>query len=103
MLLAILDDYGVKRHVDTDIVLGEVTDIDYELSGLQDPLTAKAHVKHDLLLNFNKVGAKAKITTDSQMTCDLGNFYLIEDLKVELDDEIFFEKTWKSTVPRIFV
>ena len=82
--------------------MSEVTESDYQLSGLQEPLSAKALVNHSLGLKFKDI-IDANIYTNCEMTCDLDNFNLCETLKVELNEEVFFEKTWKSTVPRIFV
>ena len=43
-----------------------------------------------------------EIQTKNTMTCDMDNFYLLESLKVLLNDEVFFEKCWEETVPRLF-
>ena len=36
------------------------------------------------------------------MTSDMDNFYLEESMKVFLNGDVFFENTWKDSVPRIF-
>lgn len=105
-MIQITDKDGYRIHKDSDIGLGEVTQSCYELTGLQDPTSAKVTITHDLNLDYDVTSGqpfKSRIMTESQMTCDLDNFYLKEHLKVIIDDtETFFEKTWNETVPRIF-
>ena len=65
----------------------------------------KVGITHDLSLTYGATSDQpifTKVLTNSQMTCDLDNYYLMEHLKVLLGDEVFFEKTWESSVPRIF-
>ena len=65
----------------------------------------KVDINHDLTLTYGATSDEpiaTKVLTNSQMTCDLDNYYLKEHLKVMLDNEVFFEKTWESSVPRIF-
>ena len=103
--IKIVDEDGKRRHKETDIELHEVTESDYDLTGLQDPLTAKVSIKHDLSLTYGATSDQpiaTKVLTNCKMTCDLDNYYLVEHLKVLLHDEVFFEKTWESSVPRIF-
>ena len=51
--LQIIDDYGLKKHLKSDIVLGEISKAIYSLKDSGDPLTAKAHIEHALTLNFD--------------------------------------------------
>ena len=51
--LQIIEDDGLKRHLKSDIVLGEISKAIYSLKDSGDPLTAKAHIEHALTLNFD--------------------------------------------------
>ena len=95
---------GLRRIIDSDIEQDETTISEYKINGLQDPLSANINITHDLHLKFRSSTnpIKCKIRTNSSMTCDLDNFHLDEHLKVEMNDEAFYENTYKSTVPRIF-
>ena len=43
------------------------------------------------------------IDTDSQMTSDRNNFYLVNKISVKLDGEVFFQKRFDEAVERNFV
>ena len=78
-------------------------------------MTAKALCKHHLKMKFgntkslillseeNEGNVDTEIFTESEMSADLDNFHLKESLRVELNNETFFEKSWESSIPRIFV
>ena len=105
--LKICEKNGLRLHKDSDVEFGEETETLYELHGLQDPCSAKVEIKHDLHLNFEASkledhAIKSRILTRSQMRCDMDNFYLDETLQVFLDGQVFFDKTWSQSVPRIF-
>ena len=93
---------GLKRHVDSNITFGETSNSSYQLSK-EDPLTAKALCKHHLKMKFGNENVETEIFTESEMSADLDNFHLKESLTVQLNDETFFEKSWESSIPRIFV
>merc|ERR550519_1755857 len=100
--IKIVDEDGRRRHKDTDIELHEITESDYDLTGLQDPLTAKAAIKHDLSLTYGATSDQpiaTKVLTNCEMTCDLDNYYLMKHRKVLLDGQVFLEKTCESSVP----
>ena len=91
--------------------MGEKTTATYSLKGWEDPLSAKAEIEHILTLDFgpnSSNGAettppiKADIKTQSVMTSDMDNFHLEENIKVCLNGELFYENSWKQSVPRIF-
>ena len=88
--------------------MGEKTTATYSLKGWEDPLSAKAEIEHILTLDFgpnSSNGAettKSEIKTQSVMTSDMDNFHLEENLKVCLNGELFYENSWKQSVPRIF-
>ena len=103
--IKIIDNDARRRHKDTDIEQHEITESNYELTGLQDPMSAKAVIKHDLSLTYGATSNQpiaTKVLTNSQMTCDLDNFYLTEHIKVLLNNEVVYENTWESNIPRIF-
>ena len=98
---------GLRTHPDSNVTFGETTKVSYELSN-DNPLDAKALCNHHLTMQYGKTTnqsdeIRTEIFTESEMKCDLDNFHLKEHLKVVLNDDIFFEKTWNSSIPRIFV
>ncbi len=63
-----------------------------------DPLSAQALCDWEL-----KVGRKdwqTTIKTQSKMTCDADNFYLLNSLWAYENEEEIFKKTWTKTIPR---
>ena len=54
-------------------------------------------------MKFGNENVETEIFTESEMSADLDNFHLKESLTVQLNDETFFEKSWESNIPRIFV
>ena len=106
--LQIIEDDGLKRHVQSDVIMGEKTTATYSLKDREDPLSAKAEIEHYLTLNFGSNSSngaettKSEIKTQSVMTSDMDNFHLEENLKVCLNGELFYENSWKQSVPRIF-
>ena len=90
--------------------MGEKTTATYSLNDMEDPLSAKAEIEHFLSLQFGTnssndettVPIKSEIKTQSVMTSDMDNFHLEESLKVCLNGELFYENSWKQSVPRIF-
>ena len=88
--------------MDSNITFGETSNSSYQLSK-EDPLTAKALCKHHLKMKFGNENVETEIFTESEMSGDLDNFHLKESLTVQLNDETFFEKSWESSIPRIFV
>ena len=54
-------------------------------------------------MKFGNENVETEIFTESEMSADLDNFHLKESLTVQLNDETFFEKSWESSIPRIFV
>ena len=54
-------------------------------------------------MKFGNENVETEIFTESEMSGDLDNFHLKESLTVQLNDETFFEKSWESSIPRIFV
>ena len=41
--------------------------------------------------------------TDSRMTCDAGQFHVVSELRAWEGDELVFEHTWRSDIPRDLV
>ena len=88
--------------------MGEKTTATYSLKDREDPLSAKAEIEHYLTLNFGSNSSngaettKSEIKTQSVMTSDMDNFHLEENLKVCLNGKLFYENSWKQSVPRIF-
>ena len=54
-------------------------------------------------MKFGKSDVETEIFTESEMSADLDNFHLKESLRVTLNNDEFFGKTWESDIPRIFV
>ena len=110
--MQIIEDDGLKRHVQSDVIMGEKTTAIYSLKDREDPLSAMAEIEHSLTLNFgtnssnggetSALPIKSEIKTHSVMTSDIDNFHLEENLKVSLNGELFYENSWKQSVPRIF-
>ena len=109
--MQIIEDDGLKRHVQSDVIMGEKTTATYSLKDREDPLSAKAEIEHYLTLNFGSnspngaettATIKSEIKTQSVMTSDMDNFHLEENLKVCLNGKLFYENSWKQSVPRIF-
>jgi hypothetical protein len=85
--------------------MGETSKAVYSLKGLGEPLTAKAHIERHISLKFEASSdhsTDAEIYTSNTMTSDMDNFHLEENMKVFLNGDVFFENTWKDSVPRIF-
>ena len=85
-----------------DMVMGEKERVTYSIKG-QDPRSAKAHIFHEVNYHFD-VGSnspqKVEIHTNSEMRGDEVNFVLQNDLRVELNGKLFFERTWNEKIPR---
>ena len=101
-----IDDEGCQYNADIDTTFGQKTVCKYTLCGKDDPLSATAECKSDLELEFlvsdPTKRQKTKIKTEQKMTCDSENFYLTESLKIILNDEDFFQKSYNSIVKRNF-
>ena len=85
--------------------MGEKELATYSIKG-QDPGSAKVTIFHEVNYHFD-VGSsspqKVKIHTNSEMSGDEADFILKNDLRVELNGEPFFERSFDERVPRINV
>lgn len=79
----------------------------YSADGNDDPLTARAEVRHKLEMQYfasnEERRQKIDISTSNQMSADENNFYLEEELNVCLNGETFFTNKWNKSVPRNFL
>ena len=104
--LKTVDDEGSVYNEDIDTVFGQKTVCKYILGGEDKPLSAAAHCKSDLELEFlvssPEKRQQAKIKTEQKMTCDAANFFLSESIHVTLNGEDFFDKSFDSVVKRNF-
>jgi len=102
-----IDNSGRQLLEYEDVILDEDSNLVYSIEGNKDPLTAKAEVRHNIEMQYfasnDQRRQKIEISTFNQMTADEENFYLNEDLKVRLNGEPFFDKTYTKTIPRNFV
>jgi hypothetical protein len=83
--------------------MGEMTENEYQITGLDDPVSVSANCKRNLRLDFNDSNIQTQVKTDSKMTCDLDNFYLMDKMQVMLNGQEFFTKQRTNVVPRRFV
>src|SRR5699024_3674083 len=66
-----------------------------------DPLSAKVECDWELTVGRGK-DWNTKLVTNSVMTSDKDYFYLENTLLAYLNDEEFFERTWKEKIARDF-
>lgn len=103
-----VDDSGTKYLVNADITMGERCVAEYTIRSEEDPTKVDANCKHNIQMEFNagksnQKATKVDIFTDSNMTCDVDSFYMVDKLDILLDGQEFFTKQWKKTVPRQYV
>jgi hypothetical protein len=101
--IKIRDNLGLKHFIDSNVVMGEMTENEYQITGLDDPVSVSANCKRNLRLDFNDSNIQTQVKTDSKMTCDLDNFYLMDKMQVMLNGQEFFTKQRTNVVPRRFV
>lgn len=66
-----------------------------------DPLSAK--VQCDWTLTVGRDDWQTSLETSSVMTADEKNFYLVNQLIAYEGDEVVFDRTWNTAIPREFV
>ncbi len=112
-----------KRTVNVDQVTGERVMIEASDTGLSllkasghffdtisrdtytvdgnDPSRVSARCERSITVG--KGEWETRVETDSSMTCDRENFYLVNSLRAFEGEEQVFEKEWRKTVPRRLV
>ena len=60
--MQITEDDGIKRHVHSDIIMGETSKAVYSLKGLGEPLTAKAHIERHISLKFEALSDHSTVS-----------------------------------------
>ena len=98
-----LEDEGSTLYPTLDTVWDGVQETSYTVDASAGPTSAAAESKCSRTVVFNAAKAEpitAKMETLSKMEADEKDFKLTNELRVFLDGEEFFTKTWHDIVPR---
>ena len=100
------EDGGTHLIKPTNTICSEHSFDRYEINN-SDPLSAKAHVKSTLELNWPEGDGSgqpinAKLSTTSEMWADKENFYTKHNAEVQLNEALIFQRTWDDAFPRNF-
>ena len=86
------------------MTIGTIEKSRYNLGDSSDPLSQEALIDWEMDIGYALEGGeeKAKILTNSLMTCDEARYFITHTLKILLNDESkpFFEKSWDMSVAR---
>ena len=93
-------DYGAVKYAHNGITHDSVVKDDYVMNE-HDPLSARVTCWRSNTLSGE--GWATHIETQSEMTCDAANFYVVNTMHAFENGARVFEKEWRQTVPRQFV
>ena len=68
-----------------------------------DDRPAEAEMRADVVYRWREHDFTTEIRARCLQTSDVESFTLSVDLEVDLDDEPFFEREWRETIPRRLV
>ena len=92
-------DEGERKLLTNGMIHGSINRNTYTIKA-GDPLSA--HVQCEWELTVGREDWDTKLITNSEMTSDLDNFYLINTMTAMYNGEEIFTKTWNEEIPREF-
>lgn len=92
-------DEGERKLLANGMIHGSINRNTYTIKA-GDPLSA--HVQCEWELTVGREDWDTKLITNSEMTSDLDNFYLINTMTAMYNGEEIFTKTWSEEIPREF-
>jgi len=94
------NDFGAQKDLDVDLLSGSKSTERWSIRA-DDPLSAKGEITWEQ--TGGREGWLWRSESKTFMSCDRKDFHITAELKVFLNDEVFFSKTFKDRIDRFFV
>jgi len=96
----IVDDFGQCEDLTHGLITGSIARETHEIDP-DDPCSAR--IETHWTQTLERGDWQVRTETFSEMTCDSGHFHLSARLEAFEGGELYYEKSWKHSVPRKFV